>query len=69
VNITDPDGGEKGLAFDHGEGFYKKGTAIAVEFEIRGIGSMDDDHLQDARFPTFAELRKTEFGNFPTMVA
>jgi hypothetical protein len=24
---------------------------------------------QDARFPTFADLPETEFGNFPTMVA
>jgi hypothetical protein len=69
VNITDPDGGEKGLAFDHGDEFYKKGTTIAQQFEIRGIGTMDDDHLQDARFPTFADLPKTELGNFPTMVA
>jgi LAS superfamily LD-carboxypeptidase LdcB len=68
VNITDPDGGEKGLAFDDDKS-YKKGTKIAEQFEIRGIGEIDNDHLQDARFPTFADLRKTEFGKFPSMIA
>jgi hypothetical protein len=69
VNITDPDGGEKGLAFDHGDEFFKKGTKIAEQFEIRGIGDIDNDHLQDTRFPTFADLPKTEFGKFPSMIA
>jgi hypothetical protein len=69
VNITDPDGGDRGLAFDNGEEFYRKGSEIAGQFEIRGIGSIDDDHLQDARFPTFADLPKTEFGKFPGLLA
>jgi D-alanyl-D-alanine carboxypeptidase len=68
VNITDPDGGERGLAFNDNKA-YKKGTKIAEQFEIRGIGESDNDHLQDARFPKFADLPKTEFGKFPSMIA
>lgn len=65
VNITDPDGGDKGLAFDDDKA-YAKGTKIAEQFDIRGIGDNDNDHLQDSHFPTFADLPKTEFGSFPT---
>jgi hypothetical protein len=65
VNITDPDGGDKGLAWDDGRA-YAKGTKIAEQFDIRGIGESDNDHLQDAHFPTFADLSTTEFGRFPT---
>jgi hypothetical protein len=39
---------------------------IANQFEIRGIGAGDNDHLQDSDFPTFADLPKAEFGSFPT---
>jgi hypothetical protein len=65
VNITDPDGGEKGLAFDDDHA-YAKGTKIAENLDIKGIGSGDNDHLQDTNFPTFADLPKSEFGRFPT---
>lgn len=65
VNITDPDGGDKGLAWDDDKA-YAKGTAIAEQFDIRGIGAGDNDHLQDSHFPTFADLTQTEFGGFPT---
>jgi hypothetical protein len=65
VNITDPDGGEKGLAFDDDKA-YAKGTKIAEQFDIRGIGESDNDHLQDTHFPTFADLSNIEFGRFPT---
>jgi LAS superfamily LD-carboxypeptidase LdcB len=65
VNITDPDGGESGLAFDD-DGAYAKGTEIAAKFQIRGIGAEDNDHLQDAGFPTFADLSQGEFGRFPS---
>jgi LAS superfamily LD-carboxypeptidase LdcB len=64
VNITDPDGGEKGLAFDDDKA-YAKGTKIAEQFDIRGIGESDNDHLQDTHFPTFADLPQAEFGRFP----
>ena len=66
VNITDPDGGDKGLAWDDDKA-YAKGTKIAEQFDIRGIGAGDNDHLQDSHFPTFADLPKTEFGGFPTV--
>ena len=39
---------------------------IANQFDIRGIGADDNDHLQDSHFPTFADLPKAEFGSFPT---
>ena|SRR5205809_1787866 len=65
VNITDPDGGEKGLAFDDDKA-YAKGTKLAEQFDIRGIGDIDNDHLQDAKFPTFADLSQAEFGHFPS---
>src|SRR5438874_11229455 len=64
VNITDPDGGDKGLAWDDDKA-YAKGEKIAGQFNIRGIGASDNDHLQDSNFPTFADLPKAEFGSFP----
>jgi hypothetical protein len=65
VNISDPDGGDKGLAWDDNEA-YARGETIAGQFDIRGIGAGDNDHLQDSHFPTFADLSKAEFGSFPT---
>ena len=65
VNILDPDGGDKGLGWDDNKA-YAKGETIANQFDIRGIGADDDDHLQDSHFPTFADLPMTEFGSFPT---
>lgn len=64
VKIIDPDGGDKGLAWDDDKA-YAKGTQVATQFEICGIGG-DNDHLQDAHFPTFADLSQAEFGRFPT---
>jgi hypothetical protein len=64
VNITDPDGGDTGLAWDD-DAAYEKGTKIGDAFEIVGIGAGDNDHLQDERFRTFADLPRTEFGKFP----
>src|SRR5262245_41418232 len=52
VNIVDPDAGDKGLAWDDDKA-YAKGTQIAEQFDIRGIGGSDNDHLQDAHFATF----------------
>jgi len=45
---------------------YAKGTRIAEAFQVVGIGSGDNDHLQDARFPSFADLSPGEFGRFPS---
>jgi len=64
VNIIDPDGGDKGLGWDDNKA-YAKGETIANQFDIRGIGAGDNDHLQDSHFPTFADLPNAEFGNFP----
>lgn len=65
VNIIDPDGGDKGLGWDDNKA-YAKGEVMANQFDIRGIGAGDNDHLQDSHFPTFADLPKAEFGSFPT---
>jgi hypothetical protein len=64
VNITDPEGGDSGLAWDDNAA-YEKGTKIGASLGIVGIGSGDNDHLQDSKFPTFADLPRTEFGKFP----
>src|SRR5262249_45090636 len=64
VNIINPDGGDKGLAFDDDK-TYAKGTEIAKQFDICGI-SNDNDHLQDAKFATFDDLAQAEFGHFPS---
>lgn len=64
VNITDPDGGDSGLAWDD-DGAYEQGTEIGARFEIVGIGSEDNDHLQDGGFGSFADLPRSEFGQFP----
>jgi hypothetical protein len=66
VNITDPDGGDSGLAWDDDD-TYVRGTEIGAQFQIVGIGSDDNDHLQDAGFGSFADLPNSEFGNFPGM--
>jgi hypothetical protein len=64
VNILDPDGGDKGLGWDDDKA-YAKGTQIAERFDITGIHD-DNDHMQDAHFPTFTDLSQAEFGHFPT---
>lgn len=64
VKIINPDGGDKGLAFDDDKA-YAKGTMIAAQFDICGI-SNDNDHLQDANFSTFEDLPLAEFGHFPS---
>ncbi|MEO6742502.1 MAG: hypothetical protein ABIP20_19845 [Chthoniobacteraceae bacterium] len=64
VNIKDgvaPDG----LEWDNSR-LYDKGTEIAGRFGIKGIGSDDNDHLQDARFSTYRDLPQAEFGQFPS---
>jgi hypothetical protein len=65
VNIADPNGGDDGLGWDDNAA-YAKGTKVGSAFQIAGIGSDDNDHLQDSHFPTFADLSKSEFGSFPT---
>jgi hypothetical protein len=64
VNITNPDSGDAGLAWDDDKAYAKR-THIGAQFQIVGIGSGDNDHLQDARFGTFADLPRSEFGSFP----
>lgn len=64
VNVTDPDGGEAGLDWDN-KNTYVQGAQIGAQFEIVGIGSDDDDHLQDARYASYADLPRSEFGRFP----
>jgi predicted HicB family RNase H-like nuclease len=64
VNVTDANGGDAGLAWDDNAA-YVKGTKIGASLQIVGIGSDDNDHLQDARFGTYADLPKSEFGKFP----
>jgi len=64
VNVTDPDGADAGLAWDD-DATYVKGTQIGAQFQIVGIGSDDNDHLQDAQYGTYADLPQSEFGNFP----
>jgi hypothetical protein len=48
---------------------FAKGVAIGALFQIVGIGSGDNDHLQDGNFLTYAQLPATELGNFPGMMA
>ena len=62
--ITDPDRGDKGLAWDDDK-TYAKGEKIARQFKIRGIGASDNDHFQDENLPTFVDLPKAEFGSLP----
>jgi hypothetical protein len=64
VNIVDANKGDEGLAWDDDKA-YAKGTKIGRNFQIVSIGSGDNDHLQDADFPRFADLNKNEFGKFP----
>ena len=64
VNITNPDTGDAGLAWDDNMA-YAKGTQIGAEFQIVGIGPSDNDHLQDAKFASYANLPQSELGNFP----
>jgi hypothetical protein len=64
VNITDPDGGDSGLAWDDDDA-YAKGVEVGKQFEIVGIGSDDNDHLQDARYGSYTDLPRSEFGQFP----
>jgi hypothetical protein len=64
VNISNPDAGEKGLDWDDKDA-YAKGTEIAGEFGLAGIGASDNDHLQDANFASASDLPHSEFGNFP----
>ena len=68
VNIADPDGGDDGLSWDDKKA-YEKGTLIGIHFEIAGIGSGDDDHLQDGKFASYANLPQSELGNFPGTLA
>jgi hypothetical protein len=65
VNIADPDGGDAGLAWDDDKA-YAKGKTLANNYDIRGIGEADNDHLQDAKFPRFSDLPRTELGQFPS---
>jgi hypothetical protein len=48
---------------------YAKGVAIGALFQIVGIGTGGNDHLQDGNFPTYEQLPATELGNFPEMIA
>jgi hypothetical protein len=64
VNVSNPNSGEKGLAWDD-EKAYAKGTKIAANFGLAGIGASDNDHLQDANFASASDLPHSEFGNFP----
>jgi len=69
VNIIDLDGGDKALGWDDNKA-YAKSETIANQFEIRGIGSSDNDHLQDAKFARYADLPQSELGKLPgAMVA
>lgn len=65
VNITNPDAGDPGLGWNDNKA-YAKGAQIGVPLKIRGIGDDDNDHLQDSNFPTYADLRSSEFGQFPS---
>jgi hypothetical protein len=64
VKISDPDAGEKGLAWDDDEA-YALGTKIGGDFGLAGLGASDNDHLQDANFARSSDLPHSEFGNFP----
>jgi len=67
VNIGDANAGAKGLEWNN-DGAYRRGTAVAEgdpDLRIRGIGEEDNDHLQDASFPSFQTLRNADFGHFP----
>jgi len=69
VNIVNPDAGEDGLNWDD-DNAYAQGVQIGAAFEIVGIGSSDNDHLQDAKFARYADLPQSELGKFPgAMVA
>ncbi len=68
VNIRDPNADDRGLEWNN-DAVYAKGTQIARQFEIRGIGSIDNDHLQDARFSSYTELANSDFDTFPTSPA
>jgi hypothetical protein len=47
---------------------YAKGVAIGALFQIVGIGTGDNDHLQDGNFRTYAQLPATDLGHFPGMM-
>jgi hypothetical protein len=67
VNIRDPNAGDDGLEWNN-DAVYRQGTSIAESdsnLDLTGIGEGDNDHIQDASFPSFRNLRLAEFGNFP----
>jgi hypothetical protein len=68
VNITNPDTGDAGLAWNDNAA-YAKGTQLGAQFQVVGIGSCDNDHLQDARFGSYVDLPGSEFGSFPGTLA
>ena len=68
VNIKNPDTGDGGLAWDDNAA-YAKGTQIGPLFQVVGIGPSDNDHLQDARFGSYVDLPRSEFGIFPGATA
>jgi len=69
VNIVNPDTGEDGLNWDD-DNAYTQGVQIGAAFELVGIGSSDNDHLQDAKFARYADLPQSELGKLPgAMVA
>jgi hypothetical protein len=41
---------------------------LAPFFQIVGIGTDDNDHLQDGDFRTYAQLPATDLGHFPGMM-
>jgi LAS superfamily LD-carboxypeptidase LdcB len=41
---------------------YEFGQNLATKFNLRGIGSGDNDHIQDANFKTWRDLPKAEYG-------
>jgi len=41
---------------------YEFGQTLATKYGMRGIGSGDNDHIQDANYKTWRDLPKAEYG-------
>lgn len=43
--------------------FYGTAAALGPQFGIRGIGDIDNDHMQDAEYPTYEDIPDSFYSN------
>lgn len=54
--------GEKGDLQWNNDKAYEFGQNLATKYGLRGIGSGDNDHIQDGNYKSWRDLPKTEYG-------